>query len=350
MKQVIAMGLCAALVGSCAGFDTEDDPTGEATAELGNANTAFAVQASAAGWGNLTIREDKVTSPVPNAKSVLTTFIVGAVPSGPPNMSLKYRVTAADEDTACAVGILIGLAVASGIPYQDAVQTLAANANILVQVDQYHAAIPPGPPNIELGALARVGDTALHADRPGGGCIIFDVGLAALGLPDGCAGAVNLPPVMNTAGAFFSLASVGPGRSLTVTETQLAPDANGGARFSAKYVLGAREAAVKPITATVIARADDPLAASMGALAAGAGLLDDQGPQAMYDAFLAAGVPITFESVSTVNPGPPNMVPGDIANMVDASIAAVGPGGGCIVFGQGAGALGFQMGCATGED
>lgn len=348
MRHVIAMGLCAALIGSCAEIEQDDPTTNETTAELGGANTVFAVQASAAGWWGLTIREDKVTSPIPNWKSVSTTFTLGTVNPGPPNLNLKYRVTAADEDTACAVGILIGLAVASGIPHNTA-EAMLANANIIAQVDQYQELVPPGPPNINLGEVAHLGDMALHADRPGGGCITFDQGLIALGLPDGCTEDATPTPQLPIAGSFFALSSVGPGRSLTITETEMTPAADGNARFTAKYVLGVREAAIKPITATVVANAPDRMIASMSALAAGAGLLDDQGPRAMFDEFFAAGVPIKFESVSIVNPGPPIMPPEDIANMVDAGVAAVGPGGGCIVFGQAAGGLGFQMGCATGE-
>lgn len=339
------MGLVGALVVGCTGVEEDDPPETTETSELGTAATVFAVQTSVAGWGAMTIQEDRLASG-PNTVTLSTTFILGSKTPGPPEVSLKYRVNAADEDTASAGGILIGLALTAGIPLQQAVDQLLLQGNIALTVDHLTGVVPPGPPQISLGKIARVADLALHGYRPGGGCILFDQGLAALGLPDGCTDDGIAQHPTNVGGAYFSLSAVGPSNTLTLTETVLAPSLASNFRFSVKYVLGVREAAVTPQTIAYTVGGDDPVVASMGGLLVGLGFIGDRSLPSTHNELFTSGMPLHIEKLTVTEPRYSQVAAGDLTNLVDGAVASGGiPGGGCILFGQGAVGLGFELGC-----
>jgi hypothetical protein len=340
------IGLTALLgtaTGCPAGEDIEDPD--EDVQELGTAATVFAVSTSTAEGYSISIRQDRVTGTDPNAVTLVNYFVLGNRNPGGPDESLRYRVTAADDATASAGGLLVGIGLTGGWTPQD-LTTALANANLAIQIGTVFGAIPPGPP--QLGHLVRLADTALHAVGPGGGCILFDQGVAALGLPDGCADE-GLAPQMAGGGPHVLIDAVGPTKKLTISQTELA--AGGGIwRFSNRFVLGVREAAITPMTVKSTTTGTEPVTASVGGILLGLGLANDDGPVSTIGLLSGGGIWIQAESVGTVSPGPPQVAISDVANLVDAAITAAGiPGGGCIVFEGGAAALDMAVGCAPGQ-
>ena len=104
--------------------------------------------------------------------TTMITHIHAAIPPGPPQIDLVVRVTAPDMEVAHAAGALTAIGLMHGIPLQQITDTFA-QLNWGVQIKSVKGQVDQNLliDGTKAGALAELTISAIIAgDRPGGGC------------------------------------------------------------------------------------------------------------------------------------------------------------------------------------